>query len=634
MATIFQLPKTVPVSGGNSYSACKLYFYQSGTTTAITTYTTAALSVPHANPVVADANGVFAPIFIDETTNPTYKLRLNTSTDVLIYEVDNLIASQGTARTAAEIAASVTVVNDSYDPGVIDRYGTNTTPGTTDMTAAVQAAIDQAEAGGASVFIPPRTYAVTALTVDSANGITITGDGYNSVLKGASAGTQIIILLQRTGYTAMSGVRLSNFRVDGNSGGQLDAGLIQANNCVGFVFDRLWVENGTRVSGSQGVNGIACSAGSAGATGSLGSITNCYLRNMSKAAINWTSESVSAYIAGNVIRDCTGNGTTPGIQLNGGFNGKVIGNHVTNCQGPGIYVAVDGSNNPSRNAVIANNTVHACGATSTTLADGILIANAGGTPTGRFVVANNQSYDNGNATGGGAGIYIQNDDNMVVTGNLCRNNYYDGIRVLNCNHVTISGNRCTGNDVAAVNAGGIHIRGTCAHMSITTNHCSDDKGSPTQNYGIILDSAAVLTYLTIADNHLQGNVSGPLLADATAKPARISLLGELQTTDATVTTIQYFIIPDDSAAHVKAGFVAKKTDGSNRALYSREGLFYRDGGAGTQQGATTTLGTDIESDATWGGITMDASGNGARIRAAGLAATTIDWRGSIEVTIV
>lgn len=90
MATLFQLPKAVPISAGEGYAGAKCHFYQAGTTTNITTYTTAALSVAHANPVVADANGVFAPIFINEGANSTYKIRLVTSADVLIYETDNL----------------------------------------------------------------------------------------------------------------------------------------------------------------------------------------------------------------------------------------------------------------------------------------------------------------------------------------------------------------------------------------------------------------------------------------------------------------------------------------------------------------------------------------------------------------
>lgn len=44
--------------------------------------------------------------------------------------------------TSSEISAGVTVLNAQYQPGHIYRYGINVTPGTTDMTAAIQASFD------------------------------------------------------------------------------------------------------------------------------------------------------------------------------------------------------------------------------------------------------------------------------------------------------------------------------------------------------------------------------------------------------------------------------------------------------------------------------------------------------------
>ena len=105
MATLFQLPKTAPVFGGESLSGCKLYFFQSGTLTPIVTYTTAALSVAHSHPVVADGDGVFPAIFLDEGTNATYRMQLKTSADVLKYDVDSL---QGHAAPIVSQAQTVT----------------------------------------------------------------------------------------------------------------------------------------------------------------------------------------------------------------------------------------------------------------------------------------------------------------------------------------------------------------------------------------------------------------------------------------------------------------------------------------------------------------------------------------------
>ena len=66
-----------------------------------------------------------------------------------------------------------------------------------------------------------------------------------------------------------------------------------------------------------------------------------FIRNTSKAAINWTSQAIAGLIEGNYIEDITGNGTAPGIQVNGGAGARVIGNYITGTQGPGVYIDVD-----------------------------------------------------------------------------------------------------------------------------------------------------------------------------------------------------------------------------------------------------------------------------------------------------
>ncbi len=85
-----------------------------------------------------------------------------------------------------EIDASLTTddIDDSYKPGVILRYGTNTTPGTTDMLAAWQASVNQAEQGGAKVDLAQQNILVTgALKITTGNlvmdmrGATITSSG-------------------------------------------------------------------------------------------------------------------------------------------------------------------------------------------------------------------------------------------------------------------------------------------------------------------------------------------------------------------------------------------------------------------------------------------------------------------------
>lgn len=70
-------------------------------------------------------------------------------------------------QTEAEIAAGVTVVNYALPVCCVDRYATNTTPGTTDMQAAWSAAIDVAyqQGGGTVTTLPGSTYYATVAPV-------------------------------------------------------------------------------------------------------------------------------------------------------------------------------------------------------------------------------------------------------------------------------------------------------------------------------------------------------------------------------------------------------------------------------------------------------------------------------------
>jgi hypothetical protein len=76
-------------------------------------------------------------------------------------------------QTAAEVRAGATIANHSYPHGCVDRYGSNTVPGTTGMVLAFNAAIRQAQYGGAQV-----TYGSTApYLLDSPVNCTFAGDG-------------------------------------------------------------------------------------------------------------------------------------------------------------------------------------------------------------------------------------------------------------------------------------------------------------------------------------------------------------------------------------------------------------------------------------------------------------------------
>lgn len=212
MATQFILPRQVKINvAGRPYAGAKAYFYQTDTETPQLVYQDSALTVPHVQPVVADDDGYFPVIWLNPDASFDYRVQILSATGSLLDDVPavpaRLISSaqiiedvthnlDSLKRTQAEIDARVTPVN-SYMPGNVLRYGTNTTPGITDMTAAIQAAIDQHAAGGAPVYVPCGIYLTSILNLPNSavatqQGFRLYGDGaYKTVFQAKNANEPI-----------------------------------------------------------------------------------------------------------------------------------------------------------------------------------------------------------------------------------------------------------------------------------------------------------------------------------------------------------------------------------------------------------------------------------------------------------
>lgn len=194
MAELFTLPKQVPIqSSGAPWAGAKAYFYRAGTTTDQSVYTDAACSVAHAQPVVADANGVFAPIYKNPAASYDYRLQLKQSDGTLIYDVDNIprfaltqaqIGALFYPRTAAEIAAGVTPTYYYYESGDVRRYGAVGNGSTDDTVPLQNAALVVTTAGtGSIIFEHGKNYKVWVgsspdlMYISNATGVVIEGNG-------------------------------------------------------------------------------------------------------------------------------------------------------------------------------------------------------------------------------------------------------------------------------------------------------------------------------------------------------------------------------------------------------------------------------------------------------------------------
>jgi hypothetical protein len=86
--------QTVLDATGVAVSGAKIYTYTAGTTTAAATYTTLALDVANANPIVADSSGRYVAYL---PAGGNFKFTFKTSGDVLIKEQDNIQAVPGSS---------------------------------------------------------------------------------------------------------------------------------------------------------------------------------------------------------------------------------------------------------------------------------------------------------------------------------------------------------------------------------------------------------------------------------------------------------------------------------------------------------------------------------------------------------
>jgi hypothetical protein len=161
LANLFFLPKTFAVqSSGIPYGAARLYFFQAGSTTPALVYQDILLATAHPQPVTATDQGLFPAIYLDPASTTNYRIQLKTSAGVLVYDQDDIPATELTQsaialllypRSAAEVAASVTPTSYNYPTLAIERYGATSV--SSDCTTAINNAFRVGEAmGNATVY--------------------------------------------------------------------------------------------------------------------------------------------------------------------------------------------------------------------------------------------------------------------------------------------------------------------------------------------------------------------------------------------------------------------------------------------------------------------------------------------------
>lgn len=259
MSTRPTLPRWLFVdANGNPRVGAKLYTSETGTSTPKPTYSDAGLTVPNANPMISDADGYFSDIFL---ASGAYRFRLTTSADAQIWQADNIEGgSTALPLTGGVMTGFITLHADPTQPlhAVTKQYVDNKIPvsvkdygavgnGSTDDTAAVQAAVDAVIAGnGGSLFFPRGAYLTTSTIVvdpslapQGSASVRLFGEGrLRSSLISNTAGQRVLEFRGARGSLEHMSVYNNNFTTS------TTGDLMRLNNTQQFSMRDCWLQGG------------------------------------------------------------------------------------------------------------------------------------------------------------------------------------------------------------------------------------------------------------------------------------------------------------------------------------------------------------------------------------------------------
>lgn len=145
--------------------------------------------------------------------------------------------------------------------------------------------------------------------------------------------------------------------------------------------------------------------------------------------------------------------------------------------------------------------------------------------------------------------------------------------------------------------------------------------------GVVFDTSPTISGPTISGSPVFSAVTCSATGNARARG--YSDIANVQTTDATVTSLFTWTILDEAATLTTAEVCADLSTGATTAAYVVRCRYKRDGGTVTAGTPEATF-TDEEAGFAACALTLDNSTSTGRVRVTGIAATTIDWGGIIS----
>jgi len=259
----------VPLSGG------KLYSYEAGTTTPQTTYTDAAGTVAHTNPIVLNSAGRVATGEIWIVAGQNYKFVLKTSTEVTIATWDNITGINGTGITS-------NAINVEYDPAGANAVATNVQAklretfsvkdfgavgnGAANDTTAIQNALNYLRDNGGTLVFPFGTYSVNAqLTLQrssSGHAKRWVIEGNDSVIQSSFNGEIFVVgATDFIYFVEDGGTVINNLFINGSETVSGSSGVAPTYNQTGlylYIAGNVLLENVQALRCKTGIRSHAC----------------------------------------------------------------------------------------------------------------------------------------------------------------------------------------------------------------------------------------------------------------------------------------------------------------------------------------------------------------------------------------
>jgi hypothetical protein len=335
--------------------------------------------------------------------------------------------------------------------------------GTTDDTAAIQAAIDAAaDAGGGTVYFPPGTYLCDGADHPTTNGVLEVGD--YTELRGAGRTLSCIKLADGVENRLIAnkdadGVAVANnthitlrsLEIDGNRTNQAtdDFDTIAMIGVSEFVVEDCYIHAGSRHCIWLSRTGDTSGTRTTGARIAGNKIGDC-------GSSPFSGDNHNTTIFGNELYESTNSGCK--VQ---GDNNTVIGNNFHDNGSASVYVG-----DPARNTTVVGNTMNACGEAIR------LQGGSEGDTADDTIIANNYMYNIARigirCLGGASRALIAN--NYIYSASNDSTNTYDAIYIVETGGVVrdmvIRDNVIIGN---AKTRNGIRVDGGTPTLSVASN---------------------------------------------------------------------------------------------------------------------------------------------------------------------